>query len=162
MQRDRLLASLSHLGIPPSDYRVLKLLPLIYVAWADGKMEKVQKERIHDHALRHHELGPGGMRVLAQWLDQPPSHEYVIEGLRDLYRLALAEDDLEVDFSELAGLLSYAEALARTTANALDQPLAVSPEEEAALEEMARELHVEHGLSWARLLEELGPNPSKP
>jgi hypothetical protein len=156
MRKDRLVASLKHLGIAASDYRVLKLLPLIYVAWADGKMERVQKERIHDHAVRHHELSQGGMRVLSEWLDRPPSHEYVLEGLRDLYRLALAEDDLEVDFGELAGLLSYAEALARTTANALDEPVAVGPEEEAALEEMARELHVEHGLSWARLLEELG------
>ena len=34
------------LGIDPEDYRVLKLLPLVYVAWADGKMESVERSRI--------------------------------------------------------------------------------------------------------------------
>jgi hypothetical protein len=69
--------------------------------------------------------------------------------------LARAEDDLEIDFSELPALLSYAEAIARSTAKALDQPTSVSPGEEAALEEVARELHIDHGESWAKLLAEL-------
>jgi hypothetical protein len=72
----------------------------------------------------------------------------------------MARDDLEVDLSELPGLISYAEAIARTTAEALDQPEAVSDQEEAALEEIARALHIEHGESWARLLRELSAEPA--
>lgn len=156
MQRDYLRKSLEHLGIPPDDFRVLKLLPLIYVAWADGKMERVQKKRIHDFALKNYDLSTAGIAVLERWMSERPTHEYIAEGLHDIYRLALAEDDIEVDFSELPGLLSYAEAVARSTARALDDPSALSEMSDAALEEIARELHIDHGLSWAKLLEDLG------
>jgi hypothetical protein len=156
MQRDALRRSLKHLGIQPSDYRVLKLLPLIYVAWADGKMDLVKKDRIHSFASRHYELSAEAMRVLNHWLNERPTHEYVSEGLRDIYFLSHTSDDLEIDLSELPALLSYAEGVARSTSNALDQPSAVSDEQDLALEEIARELHIDHGESWAKLLRELG------
>jgi hypothetical protein len=156
MERDKLKDSLLRLGIKPEDYRVLKLLPLIYVAWADGKMERVQKARIHMHAARRYELSAAAVEVLDGWLNAPPSHAYVLEGLRDILFIANAPDDMEVDFSELPALLAYAEGIARTTADALDQPAAVTEEEEAALDEIARELHIDHGRSWAAVLKQLG------
>jgi methionine-rich copper-binding protein CopC len=155
MERDKLRGSLARLGIRPEDYRVLKLLPLIYVAWSDGKMERVQKERIHLFAARRYELSATAMAVLDGWLSQAPSHEYVTEGLRDMLFLAQAPDDMEVDFSELPALLAHAERIARSTAEALDQPSAVSSEEEAALAEVARELHIDRGESWGALLKGL-------
>ena len=155
MQRDKLKKSFERLGIRPSDYRVLKLLPLIYVAWADGKMENIERERIHSFAARHYDLGAAAVAVLEGWLQKPPTPEYIAEGLHDIYCLALAPDDMEIDFSELPALLSYAEGIARTTAAALDQPAAVTPSEERALIDIAAALHIDHGESWARLLEEL-------
>jgi hypothetical protein len=156
MQRDKLRKSLEHLGIPVDDYRVLKLLPLIYVAWADGKMEKVKVDRIHYFASREYELSAAAIAVLDGWLIRRPSHAYIAEGLRDILRLAQAPDDMEIDFSELPALLSYAEGIARSTAVALDHPGAVSVAADRALEEIARELHIDHGESWAQLLSELG------
>jgi hypothetical protein len=155
MERDRMLKSFERLGIQPSDYEVLKLLPLVYVAWADGKMELVQKDRIESYAARAYDLSAGAMAVLSGWLKERPAHEYIVEALRDIYFLAHAPDDGEVDLSELPGLLAYAEAVARSTAKALDQPSSVSPNADRALEEIARELHVDHGESWAKLLKEL-------
>ena len=154
--------SFARLGIPAHDYSVLKLLPLIYVAWADGKMEFVKKERIQYYAAGQYDLSPAGIAVLDQWLTKRPTHAYIAEGLHDIYSLALADDDLDVNFSELPALLSYAEAIARSTAKALDQPAkaldqpaAVSANADVALEEIARELHIDHGESWAKLLDEL-------
>lgn len=161
MQRDKLRKSFEKLGIRPRDYKVLKLLPLIYVAWADGKMEQVERERIHSFASRHYDLSAAGAAVLDGWLRHRPSHDYIAEGLQDIYRLALAPDDMEVDFSELPALLSYAEGVARSTAHALDQPSAVSPAEEQALDEIAQALHIDHGESWSRLLEELRERPAE-
>src|SRR5688572_28934539 len=68
MERDRLRRSLEHLRIPLSDYRVLKLLPLVYVAWVDGKIERVKKDRIHAYAAREYDLSPAGDAVLDRWL----------------------------------------------------------------------------------------------
>ena len=155
MERDRMKRSFERLGILPQDYRVLKLLPLIYVAWADGKMENVKKERIHFFASREYELSAAGFAVLDRWLSHRPSHAYISEALHDIYLLATAKDDLEVDFSELPAMLSYAEGIARSTARALDQPEAVSANAERALGEIARELHVDHGESWGQLLKDL-------
>jgi hypothetical protein len=155
VERDNLRRSIQHLGIQPGDYRVLKLLPLIYVAWADGKMGGVQNERIHSFASRQFELSAHAMAVLDGWLKTPPSASYIHEALHDMFLLAQAVDDGEFDFSELPSLISYAEGIARSTAEALDQPSAVTPEQELALAEIARELHIDHGQSWGKLLREL-------
>jgi uncharacterized tellurite resistance protein B-like protein len=159
MLRDKLRRSLARLEISAADYRVLKLLPMIYVAWADGKMEQVERERIHSFAALAYDLSPAAAALLERWLTKCPSHEYIVEGLRDIYVSALAEDDADVDLSELPALLSYAEAIARSTAEALDQPSAVTEAEERALEEIARLLHVDHGASWARVLSDLRERP---
>jgi hypothetical protein len=155
MLRDKLRHSLERLEISPSDYRVLKLLPMVYVAWADGKMEQVERERIHEFAAIAYDLSPAASALLERWLSRCPSHQYIVEGLRDIYASALAEDDGEVDLSELPALISYAEAIARSTAQALDQPSAVTEAEEKALLEIAALLHVDHGASWARVLADL-------
>lgn len=155
MEVDKLRSSLRHLGIPEGDYRLLKLLPLVYVAWADGKMERVQRERIHAFAVQNYELSAAGAAVLEGWLSNPPSPQYIAEGLRDVLFLARAQDDMGVDFSELPALLAHAERVARSTGDLLDQPSAVTQDEDRALHEVARELHVDHGLSWGALLDSL-------
>jgi hypothetical protein len=89
-------------------------------------------------------LSPAAAALLQRWLTKCPSHEYIVGGLSDIYASALAPDDADVDVSELPALLSYAEAIARTMAEALDQPSAVTQPEENALTEIARLLHVDH------------------
>jgi acyl-CoA oxidase len=58
-----------------SDVRYLPYLPLVYVAWADGELDRAEAQRVRDLASR--ELAPGidDQPVLATWLDpdQPPS-----------------------------------------------------------------------------------------
>jgi hypothetical protein len=155
MEHDKMKRSLGHLGIPLGDYRVLKLLPLIYVAWADGKMDLVKKERIHAFAAQEYDLSAAGAAVLERWLAKRPAPEYISEGLHDIFLLATAEDDMEVDFSELPGLLSYAERIAGNTGAALNRESEALACTERALEDVARELHIDHGESWATLLNEL-------
>lgn len=96
-----------------------------------------------------------------RWLKERPSHAYISEGLHDIFLLAQASDDMEVDFSELPAVLSYAEAIARSTAVALDEPAAVSDAADRALVEIARELHIDHGESWGQLLKELSELPRR-
>ena len=75
MEHDRMKRSLGHLGIPVADYRILKLLPLIYVAWADGKMDLVKRERIHAFAAQEYDLSAAGAAILERWLTQRPAPE---------------------------------------------------------------------------------------
>ncbi len=72
---------------------------------------------------------------------------HIEERLVDLARNHFAIGD--------AGGLASSEAIARKTAEAMDAPTAVTPAEEQALLEIARELRVDDGESWAALLREL-------
>ena len=155
MQRDRLQKTLKHLGIDGTNYRVLKLLPLVYVAWAAGAVSPERRERLFDLAHNHFAIGKAGERILTGWLDRRPDAAYFREGLHDLMLLAHAPDEAQFDLYELNGLLAYSEAIARTTADAMDAPSSVTPAEEQALADVARELGVTDGESWAALLREL-------
>jgi hypothetical protein len=167
MQHDQLRATLQHLHINASNYKVLKLLPLVYVAWTSGSMSQERAERLIDLAHHHFAIGAGGERILRGWLQQRPDRAYFMEGLHDVLLLARAPDEWAFDLGELRGLLAFSEAIARTTAEAMDAPTAVTPAEELALAEIARELQVDNGESWAALLRELqapsaiaGPTPN--
>lgn len=155
MLRDRLRSSLKHLGINDSNYKVLKLLPLVYVAWADGRIEPAQEERLLDLAHNIFQIGQDGERLLRRWIAERPTKEYIQEGLHDILLLAHAPDDWTFDVDEFHGLLAHAEAIARTTAEAMDAPTAIDPSEEQALVEIARELGVDDGSTWAALMNEL-------
>jgi len=160
MLRDRLRSSLRRLGIKNSNYKVLKLLPLVHVAWADGQIEPAQEQRLLDLAHNHFEIGEEGEALLRQWIRERPSKEYVQEGLRDILLLAKAPDDWTFDVEELPVLLAHAEAIARTTADAMDAPTAVDAREEEALRFIAREFGMDDGESWARVISELQEAPA--
>ena len=147
--------TLSKLGLKRSTYRALMLLPLVYVAWADGKVEHCELERILDFAQARLHLTPDTTAVLERWLHEAPSAAYVEQGLQGLLGVALRDDMLDVDVDELPDLVVHAEYIARATADALDDPLAVTQEEEVALGEIARLLEVDSGTTWKRVLESL-------
>ncbi len=155
MQRDLMHATLHHLGINASNYKVLKLLPLVYVAWVSGTITPKRRERIVDLAHNHFAIGQDGERILRIWLMRRPDADYFKEGLHDILRLASAPDEWEFNVDELRGLLAYAEAIARTTAVALDAPTSVTEAEELALADIASELGIEDGKSWGALVREL-------
>lgn len=160
MLRDRMKKTLNHLGIDGSNYKVLKLLPLVYVAWSAGVISPERAERIVDLAHNHFAIGEAGERILRGWLLKRPDRSYFAEGLHDIFRLTHAPDEAAFDLDDPAGLLAYAEAIARTTAEAMDAPTAVTAAEERALADIARELGVDDGVSWATLLRELDVLPA--
>ena len=122
MERDRLQKTLRHLGVNDSNYKVLKLLPLVYVAWASGKMTPERRERLIELAHDHFAIGKGGELILLSWLRERPSNAYFLEGLKDIVSLAYAPDEWQFGVEELPGLLAHAEAIARTCAEAMDAP----------------------------------------
>ncbi len=155
MQSEVIKLDLLRGGIDPEDYRVLKMLPLVYVAWADGVIEPLERERLFWLARYRFGVERDGERVLEEWLRRPPSYPYVRRGLRNLLALALAPDEVGIEHEDLRDLVLCAEMIARTTSAAPDSPWAVGPAEELALREISKVLRVDYGLSWASLLREL-------
>jgi hypothetical protein len=146
---------LSELGLTTENHRVLMLLPLVYVAWADGKMEELEIEQILEFARQRLYFPPSVSLVLQDWLATAPTKEYVEKGLSSLLDIALDEAQLSVDVSELQDLVLHAESIARATSLALDQPLSITPEEHQAISEIADMLQVDSGRTWNQVLEEV-------
>lgn len=155
MELDRLRASLKHLKLDDSNYKVLKLLPLVYVAWANGRISPAQEEKLVELAHDHFQIGKHGEELLRKWIAKRPSTEYILEGLHEILLLAYAPDEWGFEVDELQGLLTHAEEIARYSAGALGSATAVGPREQQALREIAEELGVDDGLSWAELLADL-------
>jgi hypothetical protein len=153
--RAELERTLSDLGLKPQTYRALMLLALVYVAWADGKMDHVESRHILDVASRRLHLTADTAAVLDRWMKEAPSQAYVERGLQGLLGVALDEHMLEVDVSELPELVLHAETIAAVTGDALHDPNSVTPEEEEALREIARLLEVQSGEPWKRVLDSL-------
>jgi tellurite resistance protein len=162
MDRNDALEYLAPLGVDAISHRVLRLLPLVYVAWADGKMENVERERIEHVAKEKFLLGPAGMAMLARWMEAPVPKEFVEQGIARLRMLAEGDPEPMLEAHELHDLLTYAEWIARATAGAVDDPKSVTPEEEAVLAELAEAFGLDNGTSWARLLADLGPTIMPP
>lgn len=155
MTREPLVSEIRELGFSLQNYRVLKLLPLIHVAWADARMERVEIESILKVAVDHFYLDESGRRILAAWLKEPPTKAYVLRGLRLLLELAHDEHALQIDPSELFEILMHAESVARATEDAFNEATAVTEEERAAISEIAELLGVDAGVTWSALLEEV-------
>ena len=153
--RQDLREKLSKLGIQGGGIRALMLLPLVYVAWADGKMDGVEVEKIRRIARERLNLGRESEQALERWLRERPTRLDVQEGLEGLVDLAFDDEVFDIDVSELPDLVMHSEAIARATGEALDDPMAVSPEENRALKEIAELLQVDGGDTWEDVLDEL-------
>ena len=76
--------------MPREAYRVVSLLPLVYVAWADGKLQKSERDVILRIARENGLLDHGGEDALSRWLSEPPSKQQLRSDLAALNELARA------------------------------------------------------------------------
>ncbi len=70
------LHSLVEAGVSPSTFPALRLFPLVAVAWADGLLEKSERETVLAAADKHSvglDSPSGG--ILAAWLEKEPGPE---------------------------------------------------------------------------------------
>lgn len=76
MSDDTVLDKLVHLGLRANTIAALSLVPLIQVAWADGKIQDNERTAIlqgaHGKGL---EQGTAGYELLQTWLQKPPSED---------------------------------------------------------------------------------------
>jgi len=75
MRDEAIIEALHSLGIDRDSYKVIALLPLVEMAWADGKVQEEERKLILRIASDHGRLGGEGIRVLENWLAFEPSAE---------------------------------------------------------------------------------------
>ena len=70
---DTLLKDLHQLGLNETSYRALLLLPLVEVAWADGRIQPAEAAAIEDLARKNDFFSTEAQALLQRWLKAPPT-----------------------------------------------------------------------------------------
>lgn len=88
MTETELATTLRRLGVDARSHRALALLPLIQVAWADGRIQAAERAMIEDIARARYGLDDQALRVVDRWLREPPTAEDIDAGQRAMSALA--------------------------------------------------------------------------
>jgi hypothetical protein len=145
---------LAELKIPREAYRVVMLLPLVYVAWADGKIQSQERKLIMQIAAERGLLENGGREALEHWLSVPPSPAQLKSNLKILNELCRCSDRMgqEFDADGVQLLLAYCQDVADAAGGVLGL---VSPRRESettALKMIAATLDIRSAKHWQALV----------
>jgi tellurite resistance protein len=145
---------LKELRVPREAYRVVSLLPLVYVAWADGKIQKGERELILRIARERGMLDNGGEEALARWLSEPPSRQQLKADLAVLNELARSDRALQEEFGadEEQLLLAWCQDVADAAGGLLGLKSARTDAERAALKTIASALDMSSATQWRAAL----------
>ena len=143
-------AWLAELKIPREAYRIVALLPLVYVAWADGKLHKRERSLIVDIARKQGLLEHGGDATLERWLSEPPSPAQLKVDLAALNELARRDRGREGDFGadDVQLLLAWCQDVADSAGGLLGLKSARTDAERSALKTIAAALEVHSSRQW--------------
>jgi uncharacterized tellurite resistance protein B-like protein len=153
----QLLEVLRQLGVG-DHYRVLALLPMLLVAWTDGKIHTVEREEIMKIAKEHNYVDEQNKDVLEAWLQQEPTPFYYKYGIRALVELARRHQGLgsAMHVEELRDIHGFCIQVGQAAHHFWEGDAKLSLEEDVALDALRRLLNVDDGDSWAEILAELG------
>ena len=145
---------LKDLRVPREAYRVVSLLPLVYVAWADGKIQKGERDMILRIARERGLLEQGGEDALARWLSEAPSKQQLKADLEMLNELARSDKALKQEFGadEEQLLLAWCQDVADAAGGLLGLKSARTDAETAALKLIAGALDMRNASQWRAAL----------
>jgi hypothetical protein len=141
-------AWLAELKIPRESYRIVSLLPLVYIAWADGKVQKRERALILDIARQRGWLANGGEAALEKWLSEPPTTAQLKADFAVLNELVRGGRDGEFDADGVQLLLAWCQDVADAAGGMLGLKSARTDAERDALKTIARALEVHSTRQW--------------
>ena len=138
MTDDELLANLTDLGIERSSYRALALLPLIQVAWADGRIQAAERRLIVE-AMDRYQLGADARNLVDSWMKDRPGETFFLKSRHTLLALARRERGLGRDITPetLTELVGLCQDVAKAAGGLFDRLWTVSEDEQHAIWDIA-------------------------
>jgi hypothetical protein len=133
----------------------VSLLPLVYVAWADGKLQKSERDVIRHIARERGFLDHGGDDdALARRLSEPPSKQQLKADLAVLNELARSGRKLKEEFGadEEQLLLAWCQDVAGAAGGLFGLKSARTDAENAARKTIAGALDVRNATQWRAAL----------
>ena len=160
MTDQEIIDALRYLGIDNASYRVVALLPLVQVAWADGTIQRAERSFILATAQNNGMLVGDGARILKNWLTFAPTDDYVSQGRECLVALARRSNSSLGDAvmaDTLGNILDLCETVARSAGGVFGLMWSVDARERTAIQEIAvaLEVEVDESLGWDELTAEV-------
>lgn len=142
------MKDLDALGLDPETYRVILLLPLVEVAWADGEIQAQEREAVLGFANGNALLAGRAHSIVEDWLTDRPSSDFFERGRAALVKLA--HDGVfgpDVGPSQVDDVVEYCSVIASSAGGFLGM-FHTSAEEQVAMRKIAAhvaKLQAEHG-----------------
>lgn len=157
MDVEELLGLLEQLEVGEHNYRLLALLPLVFVAWADGTIQRAERRKILEVAESHHFINEGSKDLLERWLHHEPTPLYYDFGLRALVQLARRHRGIGADLSsrDLAELVQLSVDVGHAAGLLWNHTKPMTTEQQIACGVVAELLSIDEGETWQELIEDL-------
>ena len=134
-----LIKDLQDLGFTPETVRVLPLMPIVQLAWAEGGVSPAERKLLVSLARnRGIDEGSPADKLLADWTARAPSPETFSNAMR-LIRAMLAAAEPGADAISADDIIRYCELVAEASGGIFGIGK-VSAEERATLHQIAAEL----------------------
>jgi hypothetical protein len=136
--------------IPRAAYRVVMLMPLVYVAWADGAIQNKERKLILQIAGERGLLENGGREALEHWLSAAPTATQLKSNVAILNELSRSDASMtsELDADGLILLLDWCQDVADAAGGMLGLVSARRDSERAALKIIASSLDIRNAKNW--------------
>jgi len=144
----KLEAWLAGLKIPRDNYRLVMLLPMVYVAWADGRIHAKERHLIMKIAEEHGLLENGGRTTLEQWLSVAPTAAQLKSDLALMNELCSSHGSDEFDADCAQMLIAYCQDVADAAGSVLGFTSPRSEAEQSALKTIAAALEMHQAKNW--------------
>lgn len=136
---EELLTDLQDLGFTRETVSLLHLAPLVRVAWADGEVQRNEREQLIQIArLRGIAEGSKADKQLAKWLEESPSEEFFAQTLRIVHAMIDAMPPVHGEAAR-RDLVAFCIAIASASGGILGLGDKISDEERGAITQIARE-----------------------
>lgn len=155
MTDDEITDVLAALGIDAGSWRLVALLPMIQVAWADGSVSAPERALILDIAKKRQLVDDAGLKLLDRWLNEPPSPFYLSQARKVLAGLIGRRGWKGGDLHVGDDLIAWCEGVADASGGLFGLFGRTDAAEREALETIARALHLKPGRSWDQVREDL-------
>ncbi|MFN0123330.1 MAG: hypothetical protein ACKV2V_22745 [Blastocatellia bacterium] len=137
---DEMLSHLQDMGFNRDTVSLLHVIPLLQVAWADGKVQSGEADQLIRIArLRGIAADSVADQQLAKWIETRPSEEFFTQSLGVVRAMLAAMPDIHGSANR-RDLVAFSIAIASASGGILGFGDKVSDEEKSAITEIARAL----------------------
>lgn len=130
---------MTRLGIGEEQFRALGLVPLIEVAWADGRVNFLERSAVSRFGKRKGWLAEGGQNLVETWLKKPPAGAFFDDAREALAALLKDRRGLGAAFPShtAVAILCACRDVAAVSGGLFRLGSSIGPEQEEALQRVA-------------------------